>query len=92
MNEHKQETNRGRKPTKLAEAAAWLEIMLAGGTKPYQEIKAAWEAKKEFSEDTVDGAAEKLGVERWSEGFGKNKVGYWGLPMPWLVACVKMFI
>jgi len=81
MNESKQETKRGRKPTKLEAATTWLGLTLANGAKPFQEIRAAWEASEDFSEDTVYGAAENLRVRKWSEGFGKNKVGYWGLPI-----------
>jgi hypothetical protein len=73
------EAKRGRPPKKRAEVMTWLEELLADGKKPFREIKAAWEAAG-FSEDTVENAAEELGIEKRGQGFGKAKVGYWELP------------
>jgi hypothetical protein len=69
----------GRPPEKRSEAMTWLENFLAGGEKPFKEIEAAWEAVG-FSADTIRQAAKKIGVKKRSEGFGKDKVGYWSLP------------
>jgi len=73
------ESRRGRPPEKRAEVMVWLEELLAGGRKPFREIKAAWESKG-FSEDTVERAAEDLGIEKYGRGFGKGKIGFWELP------------
>jgi hypothetical protein len=73
------EAKRGRPPKKRAEVMLWLEELLAGGKKPFREIRAAWE-EAGFSEDTVENAAEELGLEKRAQGFGKEKIGYWELP------------
>ena len=79
MLESRQEVKPGRPPAKRTEAMTWLENFLADGEKSFKEIETAWEAEG-FSEDTMRQAARKLGVKKRSEGFGKDKVGYWSLP------------
>ena len=70
----------GRPPEKRTEAMIWLEGFLAEGEKSFKDIEAVWEAEG-FSEDTIRKAAKTLGVKKRSEGFGKDKVGFWSLPL-----------
>jgi hypothetical protein len=72
--------SKGRPPEALTEAVMWLQDFLAVGERPAKEIYEAAEANG-IKKRTLGSAKKELDVKVRLEGFGKDGIWYWSLPL-----------